>query len=101
MSIVATHLPTPMMHQHAESWAYAEDLFYPAFLLSLGRKLSGMQVPKRPQVRLPSLLRGASARLAATALNCMSIALKAAHLQHRMQCSHVKNERWHPLPIKP
>lgn len=101
MPIVATHLPTPVMHQHAESWAYAEDLFCPAFLLSLGRKLSGMQVPKRLQVRLPSLLRGASARLAAIALNCMSIALKAAHLQHRMQRSHVKNKRWHPLPIKP
>ena len=84
-----THLPTPVMHQYAESWAYAEDFLYPASLLSLGRGVSGMQVPHFSHIRLPSLLRGASARLAATALNCTSIALKAAHLQHRMRCSHV------------
>ena len=86
---MSTHLLTPVMHQHAESRAYAEDFLYPAVLLSLGRGLSGIQVPEVQHIRLPSLSRGVSARLAATALNYTSRALKEAHLQNRTQCSHL------------
>ena len=58
-----------------------------------------MEVPDLPHIRLPSLLRGASARLAATALSYTSTALKAAHLQHHAQCSHLEVEQWYLLPI--